>query len=83
MITIHNNQIHDGSHILMLKTSYADCMYPYLASVVENLDVIDLRWFNGSLQSYIKETNPDTVVMVYGMTTFSGSQTINGPFDFR
>jgi len=49
------------------------------ASTVENLDVIDLRAFKGSLQAYIKETKPDTIVMVYGIGEVIGE----GTYDFR
>ncbi|MCM1154928.1 MAG: DHHW family protein [Roseburia sp.] len=82
LITIHNNRINDGSNILMIKTSYANCMYPYLAAVVEDLYVVDLRFFSRSLQSYIQETNPDTVIIIYGVGGFEsggGKET----FDFR
>lgn len=83
LISIHNNRIHDGSHILMIKVSYADVMYPYLAAVVENLDVIDLRKFDGSLKSYIEESNPDTVIVVYGAGIFEGTGGQPVTFDFR
>ncbi len=83
LVTIHNNEIHDDSHVLMIKISFADSMYPYLSAVFENLDVIDLRTFNGSLQSYIKETNPDTVVVVYGVTSFFGEEIEGWTCDFR
>lgn len=83
LITIHNNEIHDGSRVLMIKISFADSMYPYLSTVFENLDIIDLRIFNGSLQSYIKETNPDTVVVVYAVTSFFGKETEGWTCDFR
>lgn len=83
LITIHNNLVHDGSRILMLKTSYANVMYPFLAAVVENLDVIDLRHFGKSLQSYINETNPDTVVYVTGIGQFAKTSSKRWLFDFR
>ena len=82
LTTIHNNDIHDGSRILILKTSFADCMYPYLSAVFEYIDVVDLRHFNGSLQTFIDETNPDTVVMIYGLTSFNLTNNY-GLFDFR
>lgn len=83
LISIHNNAISNGSHILMIKTSFADCMYPYLSTVVEDLDVIDLRLFDGSLQSYISETNPDTVVVIYSLTLFEDYAIDGSIFDFR
>ncbi|MCM1154927.1 MAG: DHHW family protein [Roseburia sp.] len=81
LITVHNNKIDDGSNILIIKMSFADCMYPYLAAVVEDLHIIDLRIFNGSLQSYIRETNPDTVIVIYGIMAFENQKSVL--FDFR
>ncbi|MCM1173566.1 MAG: DHHW family protein [Blautia sp.] len=80
LITIHNNNVHDGSNILMIKTSFAHCMYPYLAAAVEDLSIVDLRYFDGSIQSYIKEIEPDTIIVIYGMAAFEGG---NDLFDFR
>ncbi len=67
LLSIHNHKVSDGKRILMIKHSFADAMIPSFAASVENLDVIDLRHFKGSLDAYIKETNPDTVVVVYGV----------------
>lgn len=83
MIRIHNNLLNDGKRILLIKTSFANCMTPYLAAAVENLDIIDLRLFDGSLQKFIKETNPDTVVMIYGLSAFTDEVTEGSLYDFR
>lgn len=79
MLSIHNNKVNDGRRVLMIKRSFADAMIPYFASTVEYLDVIDLRAFKGSLQAYIDETKPDTVIMLYGVTEV----TDESAYDFR
>ena len=79
LISIHNNKFNDGRKILMVKRSFADSMVPSLAACVENLDVIDLRYFDGSLQAYIEETKPDTIIAVYGV----GEVAVDGSYDFR
>ena len=79
---IHNNEIDDGSHVLMIKTSFADCMYSYLPAVFEDIDVIDLRYFGGSLESFIEKNKPDIVIMVYGIASFDSTYT-EEQFDFR
>lgn len=78
-ISIHNNKLNDGRRVLLVKRSFADSMVPSLAACVENLDVIDLRYFNGSLETYIEETNPDTVIAIYGV----GEVAVDGSYDFR
>ena len=79
LISIHNNLLNDGKRVLMVKRSFADSMVPSLAACVENLDVIDLRYFDGSLQSYIEATKPDTIIAVYGV----GEVAVDGSYDFR
>ena len=81
LVSVKNNNVHDGSRVLLVKTSFADTMYPYLAATVENLDVVDLRYFKGSLQTFIEETDPDTVIMIYGLKSFNSYSTI--AWDFR
>lgn len=83
LITVRNHLVKDGKKILMIKESYANCMTPFLAPAVEQLDIIDLRAFTGSLQAYIEETNPDTIVMVYGLSCFEDDALVDHLFDFR
>ena len=60
-------------------------MYPYLGNISENVDVIDLRFFSGSLNTYIEKHQPDTIIMVYGISLFQGlnPQTADKLFDFN
>ena len=84
-IGIHNNLKPDGKRILVIKESFADCMIPYMSNMAENIDVIDLRHFKGSLQSMISKNQPDIVVMVYGARAFFYSKEVDStidPFNF-
>ena len=69
-LSIENHKIEDGKRLLVLRKSYADTMVPFLAASVDHMDVLDLRYFPGSLKDYIEETKPDTVVMIYGSGAF-------------
>ncbi len=51
--------------ILMVKDSFANSMTPFLALGVKHTDVIDLRYFKGSVRRYIKETHPDVVLVMH------------------
>lgn len=82
-INIHNNMLHDGSRVLLLKQSYANCMYPFLGFSFEDMDVIDLRHFNGSLEKFILDRKPQTVIICYGIDSFSEKGNENSLFDFR
>ena len=68
-IRIHNLDRNDGKKILMIKVSHANLMFPYLSQAVEYIDVVDLRKFNGSLQTLIEKNDPDTVIVLYGVQT--------------
>lgn len=84
-ISIHNKERNDGRRILVIKESFADAMYPYMCHMAEYVDVIDLRAFDGSLQTFIQKTNPDTVIVIYGVSGFQGSDSsvAADAFDFR
>lgn len=79
---IHNNEINDGSRVMFISTSFAYCMYPYLSAVFEDIDVLDLRFFNGSVKAFIEKNKPDTIIMVMGTASYPRGDRI-GIFDFR
>ena len=63
LIRITNENIHNGVKLLVLKQSDANVVNSYMACGVEHLDIIDPRWFAGSIRSYIEQTNPDAVII--------------------
>lgn len=83
LFQIHNRDRNDGNHVLLIKASFANVMYPFLTAAMENLDVLDPRYFNGSIEAYINDREPDTVVIVYGVTSFNDNGIANPLFDFR
>jgi len=66
LINIENNNCQNGTRVLVIKLSYANAMCPYLASTVQYLDMIDPRHFDGSIRSYIDQTQPDCVILCIG-----------------
>ena len=70
-ITIKNNLATNDTHILVIKDSFADSVYPFLALSVAQVDIIDPRYYffdkdnNISIKEYIKQLNPDLVIMLY------------------
>jgi len=65
LVHVTNHKAPEGKKVLLLKDSFGISTAPFLATAVRNLDVIDLRHFNGSLEAYVKETRPDIVVVMY------------------
>ena len=71
LVTIKNNNLHNGKRILVIKKSMANVITPFMSNIAEYVDVIDLRHFKGSIQSFIEQTNPDTISVIYSAAGFA------------
>ncbi len=65
IISVKNLNCNNGKRLLVLKDSKANVINAHLASGVEYLDIIDLRYYKKSLKKYIEKTIPDVVLMIY------------------
>ena len=65
LVEVTNHEIESAPRVLLLKDSFGLTTAPFLATAISDLDVIDLRYFNGSLEKYMEETRPDIVVVMY------------------
>ena len=74
-----DNNIAD-TKILILTDSYSEVVSPFLACAYSNIDEIDLRFFNGSLQAYIEKNQPDIVISI---TSCYEINCANQLFNFR
>lgn len=79
--SIRNNNVHNGKRLLILSDSFCKCVVPILAQEIEYIDVVDRRYFTGSIMSYVEQFNPDTVLVAYNPTMISESPT--GMFNFQ
>lgn len=77
LIEVDNLNIEDGQRVLMIKDSFADTVYPFLSLGVNEMMVIDTRYFTGSLKTYIEQNKPDTVIMLCSPGTI-----VDGEIDF-
>lgn len=87
IIQIENlKEIEEDKKILIVHDSFSDCVISFLALGTKNVEAIDLRYFTGSLESYIKESNPDMVIVMYNAGEVSYDidlTTHTNLFDFR
>jgi hypothetical protein len=85
VITVHNNLVHDGKKILLVKDSFARVVSPFLSLGVEELHILDLRHFNGSIKSYIEQHRPDIVMVLYNpaIMDYTDRPELKKMFDFR
>ena len=65
LIEVHNELVNNNKKVLLIKDSFAQVVTPFLALENEYTSIIDLRYFNGSLKSYIKKYQPDIVLVLY------------------
>lgn len=56
-----------GKKIAIIKDSYAHSFIPFLISHYDEIHMIDLRQFKGSINSYLKENELEDVVLLYNM----------------
>jgi hypothetical protein len=82
VITVHNNLVHDGKKILLVKDSFARVVAPFLSTGVEELHILDVRRFNGSVRAYVEKQRPDIVVVLYNPGVIDQAE-YRMMFDFR
>ena len=85
LIQIENELIGNNYKVLIIHNSYANCVIPFMALGIKNVDSLDLRHFNGSVKSYIEKSNPDIVIVTYpcdqpGTVDYTTHTSV---FDFR
>lgn len=65
LTTIVNQAAPEGPHLLLVRDSFSCALTPFLAAACGRLDLIDLRYFDGSVAQYAQETDPDLVLVMY------------------
>ena len=72
--------------ILILRDSFGNNFAPYFAQQYGTVELIDVADFTGSIKSYIEESKPDTVLLLYNPTMIEPidwSSYTSSKFDFR
>lgn len=74
LVEHRNRQAPVKARILLVKDSFAIPIQAFLSTVFSDIDVIDLRYYEGEkLPDYIERTKPDAVVVLYAPTSlFNG-----------
>lgn len=83
MIRIHNNKLDNGKRMVYILDSFSSSVVPFLATEIEDILVLDLRSFNGSVTTAIDAFKPDTVIVAYNPSTFSADTSHSGTFNFE
>ncbi len=61
-------QADNGKRLLLIKDSFANSLVPYLLEDYEQIIMLDLRYFSGSVQSVMNESGITEVLFLYEMT---------------
>ena len=67
---------HDGPSLLIVRDSYADSLVPFLLEYFSRIDLVDLRYYRGSLAGYIGENGFDSVLVLYSVPNFTTDQNL-------
>lgn len=65
LTSVENLLADNDTRVLFICDSFCHCVIPYVATQVRYVDKIDLRYFNGSVETYIDKTKPDVVIVMY------------------
>lgn len=65
------SQNKNGKKLLLIKDSYSHAMIPFLVNDFETIIMLDLRFYNGSLQQYIGQMNFTDIALIYNFETLA------------
>lgn len=64
--------------MLVVKDSYAHAFIPFLSQHVREIHVVDPRYYNGSLEQYMKEHPVQELLLLYNIPTFVEERSLLG-----
>lgn len=67
--TTINPAIEDGK-LLIIKDSFSNSLIPFLTQHFHKIDIIDLRFFRGSISDFANEGNFDHIAVIYSFQNF-------------
>lgn len=71
IVEIENKDLKDGDTLILIKDSYANSFVPYLINHYKKIVMLDLRYFNESVNEKLKEEKPEQVLVLYEMSRFA------------
>ena len=82
---VDNFNINSSQKVLVIRDSFTDTMGPFLAMGLAHVTFLDIRAFTGSVQTFIKELQPDVIIVAYSSMVGGGINWNNHRdlFDFR
>ncbi|MFM9278698.1 DHHW family protein [Paenibacillus jiagnxiensis] len=75
LIRIETGQT-NGKKLLVVKDSYANSFIPFLLKHFSEIDVVDLRYYDGDLTAFVNEHGIREMLLLYNASTFSEDPSI-------
>ena len=69
--SIENPNIQDGSAVVLVKESFGNCFAPFLVDHYQYVYIIDYRYFDGDLTSFVTEKGAKSVIFLNNITATS------------
>jgi hypothetical protein len=66
-----NTSVSNGKRLLVIKDSFANAFVPFLVDEYEEIIMIDLRYYNQSMEKLLDESEFTEVLIIYSMNEFS------------
>lgn len=66
-----NTDIKNEKSILIIKDSFANCFIPYIMNQFEKIYILDLRYYNQSLDAYMEEHKVTDILLLYSLSGFA------------
>lgn len=74
-IKIRTN-VESDRKLLIIKDSYANSMVPFLVNNFSEINVIDLRYYTGTIQDILNNNDITDVLVLYNINTFNSDSSI-------
>lgn len=69
-VSVDNRELEDGPSIMIVKDSFGVPVSAFMACSFDRVEVIDARYYKGSIEAAVDEAKPDAVVYIYGAGYF-------------
>ena len=70
LCVIKNDDVTDGSKLLVVRDSYSDALAPFLAQRFSEVHLLDLRYYRASAAQYAEENGIDAICVLYSVQNF-------------
>ena len=70
LCVIKNENVMDGSKLLLVRDSYSDALAPFLAQRFSEVHLLDLRYYRASTVQYAEENGIDAICVLYSVQNF-------------